>query len=49
MFELELARAHGMAEGWIRNLILVYFLLPSTIAAFSLPVLFAGIHDFCRK
>jgi hypothetical protein len=47
MFELQLLRAHGFAEGWVANLILIYFLLPSTLAAFALPVIHGGISVLC--
>lgn len=47
MFELQLLRAHGFAEGWVAHLILIYFLLPSTLAAFALPVIHGGISLLC--
>jgi hypothetical protein len=49
MFELELLRAYTHAEGWFGTLILLYFLLPSTLAAFTLPALHAGVSIACRS
>ena len=48
MFELHILRAHLYAEGWLGHALLGYFLLPSTLAAFALPVLFAGILFLCQ-
>jgi hypothetical protein len=48
MFELELLSAHRFAVGWVAQIILIYFLLPSTLAAFALPVIYAGLNMACR-
>lgn len=44
MFELELLRAKQLSGGIIGNIILIYFLLPSSIAAFGLPIVCAGLQ-----
>ena len=48
MFELELLRASHFAEGWFGTIIMLYFLLPSTLAAFAMPTIYAGILFICR-
>lgn len=42
MFDLQLARAYWFAQGWVAHLILIYFLIPSTLAAFALPLIQGG-------
>ncbi|MCH8475408.1 MAG: hypothetical protein LAT55_09295 [Opitutales bacterium] len=44
MMELQILRIHHYAEGWAAHFLLFYFLLPSTLAAFALPVIFSGIY-----
>lgn len=49
MFELQLLRAYEFADGWFALLMLIYFLLPSTMAAFTLPLVYGGIRMFMGK
>lgn len=49
MFELELLRARELSGGLMGDIILIYYLLPSTLAAFALPIIYAGIHHFFSK
>lgn len=49
MFELELLRARELAGGQIGDLILIYYLLPSTFAAFALTAVHAGILFAVQK
>lgn len=44
MLELQILRIHQHAEGWAAHFLLFYFLLPSTFAAFAIPVLFSGMY-----
>ncbi|MCC5788868.1 MAG: hypothetical protein JJT75_04485 [Opitutales bacterium] len=44
MLELQVLRIHQYAEGGAAHFLLFYFLLPSTLAAFAIPVIFSGIY-----
>lgn len=44
MFELELLRAQQMAYGWWGHALLIYFLLPSGVAALTLPIFYSGLY-----
>lgn len=44
MFELELLRARELSDGILGDVILLYFLLPSTLTAFAITYFHAGIY-----
>ena len=44
MLEMQILRIHQYAEGWAAHFLLFYFLLPSTLAAFTIPIVFSGMY-----
>lgn len=44
MMDLQVLRIHQYAEGWAAHFLLFYFLLPSTLAAFTMPIIFSGLY-----
>ena len=49
MFELELLRARELSDGILGDIILLYFLLPSTLTAFAITYFYAGIYRLLSR